>query len=122
MTEMEWLANWLWFCFRVGMAWVTLAAIGGVFFVVLLRVAERIDLSAYLGEMDVQLKFELKSDQSLEFDGWYLDDIVVSVYRDSVAVGVEPGAKPLPFETRLPSMHTNLQDYEHAEEDMETFR
>ena len=43
-----------------------------------LWVKEQIDLSNYLGQ-NIKLRFKLQSDQYLEFDGFYFDDIKVSV-------------------------------------------
>lgn len=42
-------------------------------------VYEEIDLSDYVGN-DVKIKFELRSDGSLQKDGWYLDDIQIYYY------------------------------------------
>lgn len=40
---------------------------------------EEINLSAYANKT-IKLKFELRSDQSLQADGWYIDDIGIYVY------------------------------------------
>ncbi|RMI25485.1 MAG: hypothetical protein D6681_01485, partial [Calditrichaeota bacterium] len=51
-------------------------------------VKEFMDLSSYIGAPQVYLRFTLRSDAFEERDGWYLDDIRVSLYRD-VIVGSE---------------------------------
>ncbi len=42
-------------------------------------VKEEINLNAYIGQQ-IKLRFELRSDASIEKDGWYLDDIRVFYY------------------------------------------
>ena len=37
-----------------------------------------IDLSSYSGESSVLIRFRLRSDGSITYDGWYIDDIVIS--------------------------------------------
>lgn len=53
-------------------------------------VAERIDLSDYLGE-DVYIRFVMVSDGFFEMDGIYLDDIAIRIYAEELT-----SVKPLP--------------------------
>ncbi|MBU0520122.1 immune inhibitor A [bacterium] len=46
---------------------------------------EKIDLSPYLGESSVKLRFELRSDNVKSLDGWYIDDIKVLGFPSEVA-------------------------------------
>lgn len=48
-------------------------------------VLEEVDLSNYLGEQ-IKIRFKLVSDQSIEKDGWYIDDVAIITYN---AVPVE---------------------------------
>jgi hypothetical protein len=43
-----------------------------------------LDLSPYAGSPDVRLRFRLQSDSVISFDGWYIDDIIVTA-RDTAA-------------------------------------
>lgn len=45
------------------------------------------------GEGDVRFRFRLTSDQSLQYDGWYVDDIAVSAYPREPVVGIPSGAR-----------------------------
>jgi hypothetical protein len=47
-------------------------------------VQETADLSAYFGQADVRLRFRLRSDGSLQYDGFYFDDFAVHVQRPSI--------------------------------------
>ncbi|MEA2104670.1 MAG: C25 family cysteine peptidase [Candidatus Cloacimonadota bacterium] len=58
-------------------------------------VYEEMDLSDYVGEDEVHLRFALFADQGVNEDGWYIDDILVgdpeSSYAQSfLAIGDEP--------------------------------
>ena len=44
-----------------------------------------INLSAYIGQPSVKIRFRLHSDASVVYDGWYLDDIIVSGVAAQVA-------------------------------------
>ncbi len=51
-------------------------------------VQEEIDLSAYYGK-SVKIKFEFFSDEYIEFDGWYIDDIAIAYFDTSGVVSVK---------------------------------
>ena len=51
-------------------------------------VKEVIDLSPVLGASQVYLRFRLRSNSHLERDGWYIDDIVIKIFKD-VVVGID---------------------------------
>ncbi len=72
---------------------------------------ESIDLSAYTDDL-VHIRFRLQSDQNLEFDGWYVDNVQVSTpdcillgAPGPVAVGrvefLPPSPNPIRTSTRL---------------------
>lgn len=66
-----------------GVNWITLASFTGT------RTSfqkDSVDLSDFLGEPTVYLRFVLESDFSVTADGWYVDDI--GVYSDAGAGGV----------------------------------
>jgi hypothetical protein len=48
-------------------------------------VNEKINLSSYVGQ-NVKLRFLLRSDGSVNNDGWYVDDIKLSVYSSTIPV------------------------------------
>jgi len=48
-------------------------------------VNEKINLSSYVGQ-NVKLRFLLRSDGSINKDGWYVDDIKLSVYSSTIPV------------------------------------
>ncbi len=47
-------------------------------------IKESIDISNYSGNSKFFIRFNLKSDEYIEFDGWYIDDIIVKSYREEV--------------------------------------
>jgi carboxypeptidase T len=47
-------------------------------------IKESIDISNYSGSPKCFIRFNIKSDEYIEFDGWYIDDIVVKSYREDV--------------------------------------
>ncbi|MDB5282696.1 MAG: zinc carboxypeptidase, partial [Bacteroidota bacterium] len=51
-------------------------------------VQEAVDLTPYLGKR-INLRFHLKSDQFLNYDGFYFDDLTVLGRRDSTATSIE---------------------------------
>lgn len=68
-------------------------------------VQEDIDLSAYTGE-SILLRFILKSDDYVEYDGWYIDDIRIYYYGAENSTGV--ATKPLTaFEFGLAQNYPN---------------
>ena len=67
-------------------------------------VQESVNLAPYLGQADVRCRLRLRSDGSLQYDGFYCDDFVVQVERPSITDVVrapQPGlhlvASPNPF-------------------------
>ncbi len=61
---------------------------------------EEIDLSAYFGEQ-ILIRFEFKSDSSVEEDGWYVDDIKIYFY------GVVP-VELISFNATIENSYVNL--------------
>lgn len=59
-------------------------------------VTEDIDLSAYAGKQ-VRLKFELRSDEAVNKDGWYLDDIGIYSYAGLTGLPATQSAIPTQF-------------------------
>jgi hypothetical protein len=68
-------------------------------------VKEVIDLSYVLGSPQVYLRFVLRSEDFLERDGWYIDDVSVKLFHD-VVVGVE-AAQTLPAHPFLAQNYPN---------------
>ncbi|KAA3610051.1 MAG: T9SS C-terminal target domain-containing protein [Calditrichaeota bacterium] len=56
-------------------------------------VKEQVSLEPFVGGSPFYLRFNLKSDGYVTADGWFIDDISVIVYRDSVLSAIEP--KPI---------------------------
>ena len=68
-------------------------------------VQEDIDLSVYSGEI-IQLRFVLKSDDYVEYDGWYIDDIRIYYYSMEDYTGIN--TKPLTeFQFKLEQNYPN---------------
>jgi carboxypeptidase T len=57
-------------------------------------VLERMDLSAFAGEPEVYLQVRLRSDGSVNEDGFYLDDFTVETFVNGNTVASEEGARP----------------------------
>ncbi|MCU0372106.1 MAG: T9SS type A sorting domain-containing protein [Ignavibacteria bacterium] len=54
--------------------------------------AQSFDISEFCnGSQNVRIRFRLTSDQSLQYDGWYIDDIKISAY--SSLTGIEKGGE-----------------------------
>jgi hypothetical protein len=53
-------------------------------------IKEQVNLNAFIGENPFYLRFNLKSDSYVNDDGWYIDDISIVVYRDSIISSIEP--------------------------------
>jgi bacillopeptidase F (M6 metalloprotease family) len=47
-------------------------------------VQEQLDLSAYVGESNVMIRFRLETDEVIVWDGWYLDDVSIAEKPNSV--------------------------------------
>jgi len=47
-------------------------------------IKESINISDYSGSSKFYIRFTIKSDEYLEFDGWYIDDIAVKSYSEKV--------------------------------------
>lgn len=58
-------------------------------------VQETVSLSAYLGQPDVRCRFRLRSDVSLQYDGFYCDDFQLQVQRQSTTNLVRGPQPPL---------------------------
>lgn len=62
---------------------------------------ERFDLSGFCGAADAQIRFMLTTDQALHFDGWYLDDVVLTAFKGKASSGlheladIRPAAGPV---------------------------
>lgn len=50
------------------------------------------DLQAYLGK-EVKIRFVLRSDEGLELDGWYLDDIGITLFPEEISTVSQPSAE-----------------------------
>jgi bacillopeptidase F len=42
-------------------------------------IEETIDISAYVGESNVKIRFRLRTDNSIQQDGWYIDDVIIQM-------------------------------------------
>jgi hypothetical protein len=60
---------------------------------------ERVDLREFTGSGNeqVSVRFILRSDNGLEFDGWYLDEITVHSYGATTGVGGTTGERRIPM-------------------------
>jgi len=67
----------------------------------LIHIRERVDLIEFTGPSNetVSLRFVLRSDGGLQFDGWYLDEISVLAYGPPAGIGdgLTPGRVPFAF-------------------------
>jgi len=48
-------------------------------------VREQIDLAAYAGQLNVMIRFRITTDKTVQWDGWYIDDIVIGDPPSAVA-------------------------------------
>lgn len=71
-----------------GAAWTTLSKVSGSN---LVWTEHWLDASTAAGGTQVKFRFRLTSDQSLQYDGWWVDDIVIKVYPREPVVGVKAG-------------------------------
>ncbi|MBN1638644.1 MAG: M28 family peptidase [Ignavibacteriales bacterium] len=65
-------------------------------------VNERIDLSRFIGQK-IKLKFLIVSDETINFDGWYIDDIKVTAYTST--------ATDIQTQNNIPLCYTLNQNY-----------
>jgi hypothetical protein len=80
-------------------------------------VENTVDLASYLGAGDVRVRFSLRSDGSVQYDGFYFDDFEIRVVEDSatdvlaglVELSPELSAQPNPFRPQTTLRFTNPQ-------------
>ena len=49
---------------------------------------ERFDLSGFCGSSDLQIRFRLTTDRYEHFDGWYVDDVVLTAFKGKASSGL----------------------------------
>jgi hypothetical protein len=70
---------------------------------------EIVDLESYLGQSNVKIRFEFKSDSYKNHDGWYIDDIAVMGFpEDSVYPDVNVTLTPINPPIIIPASGGNL--------------
>ena len=66
-------------------------------------VEETMSLDAFVGEPNVYLQLRLRSDGSIQYDGWLVDDLLVGRLVDASAVSADAPAGVLPFALYAPA-------------------